>query len=387
MSSRTDTRSDLELVTAARAGHAPAFGALVARYQALACAVACSATRDVDSAEDLAQEAFVIAWARLGELRDPDRFRPWLAGIVRNVARYWRRQQSRHAPGAAASPSELEAIAAPEPSPLEQAEQRQQLSIAADALRSLPDRYREPLLLYHALDESYAEVASCLGLREATVRQRVHRARAKLRDQVGAVESMAAKCGRRAGAAAAVLAILNARRAWAQPIPAAPMSPPLLFALGSAGALAIVVCAVASTLLLGSQRAASAASIMTADAVRAFTTPMPALVIDAPVHAPVIQSSATTTSDLDSTSGVVVLGRGRVHEPGVDSDSVVAAGPVADGHSSGDDRVRGSRIAHGPAILHARRSPVMGDEGPVAEQPLLHPSISFGDVQRELYGE
>jgi len=383
MRSRTDDScSDSELVTLARAGNASAFSVLVCRYQALACAMACSATRDVASAEDLAQEAFVIAWTRLDELREPAKFRPWLAGIVRNTARYWRRRDGRHAPDAGAGLEALVAMAASDPSPLEQVETRQRLSRAAEALSSLSPRYREPLLLFHALDESYADVASSLGLREATVRQRVHRARAKLRDQLGAVEALASRCGRRAGAAAAVLALLRSRRAWAAP---PPIPAPLMMALGSAGALAIAVCIVAGALLVANHSAASAAPIAALSPITAESA-----AASEPTRPGTSAADRARAASPTACEGVVVLGSGRVRQPADDSRSEA---PSPDTRATGSlvgDRQAGSRVAHGPAVIEPRRAalvPPVSTDHATLERPLMRPSITFGEIQHELYGE
>ena len=79
--------SDAYLVRKARAGDSQAFGVLVGRYMRAAYAVSLSVTgRHVD-AEDAAQEAFMVALARLDDCRNPDRFAGWLMTIVRNRAR------------------------------------------------------------------------------------------------------------------------------------------------------------------------------------------------------------------------------------------------------------------------------------------------------------
>ena len=91
---------DESLVRAAQGGDVQAFSTLVENNQALARAIAFSVAGDYTITEDLAQEAMVTAWLRLSDLSDPKKFRPWLATIVRNTARYWRRHQGRHAPKA-----------------------------------------------------------------------------------------------------------------------------------------------------------------------------------------------------------------------------------------------------------------------------------------------
>ena len=83
--------ADAELVAQTRRGDGDAFGRIVARYQGLICALAYNATGSLAQSEDLAQEAFVIAWKQLPALREPEKLRSWLCGIVRNLGRRARR--------------------------------------------------------------------------------------------------------------------------------------------------------------------------------------------------------------------------------------------------------------------------------------------------------
>src|SRR5262245_35624687 len=78
--------TDADLVQRARGGDRDAYGLLVARHQSLVCAVTLGAGGDVGRSEDLAQEAFVAGWRALENLREPARFRNWLAAIARHVA-------------------------------------------------------------------------------------------------------------------------------------------------------------------------------------------------------------------------------------------------------------------------------------------------------------
>ena len=86
--------ADAELVAQTRRGDGDAFGRIVARYQALICALAYNATGSLAQSEDLAQEAFVIAWKQLPALREPEKLRSWLCGIVRNLGRRAREARS-----------------------------------------------------------------------------------------------------------------------------------------------------------------------------------------------------------------------------------------------------------------------------------------------------
>ena len=191
--------------------------------------VAYGATADAALAEDLAQEAFVVAWRRLACLADPDRFAPWLCGIVRNVAREARRHERRHAPRGTEAVARLVELPAPGPSPFDSAAMREALAAGLEALRGLAPRYREPLLLFVRLDRSHEQVAACLGLTVEAVRQRLSRARRQLRGEIERAERAALALGPRRSMAAAVVAAVLARAAPASAMVHGGIAPLLAF--------------------------------------------------------------------------------------------------------------------------------------------------------------
>src|ERR1051325_5754994 len=106
---------DADLFHAARRGDKRAFVEIVARHQAMVCGIALGILGDFAASEDAGQEAFLTAWRKIQELRDPERLRPWLAQIARNAALAQLRRHRGHAsldevneyPDAAANPSEV----------------------------------------------------------------------------------------------------------------------------------------------------------------------------------------------------------------------------------------------------------------------------------------
>src|SRR6059058_3593486 len=80
------TVSDAELVHAARGGDKRAFVEIVARHQAMVCGIALGILGDFAASEDAGQEAFLTAWRKFHDLREPERLRGWLAQIARNAA-------------------------------------------------------------------------------------------------------------------------------------------------------------------------------------------------------------------------------------------------------------------------------------------------------------
>ena len=92
------TRDNAELVRAATAGDRGAFAAIYDRYADRLHDFCWSILRDRDEAADATQDAFVVAAERLGQLRDPERLRPWLYAVARSQACRRARARSRVAP-------------------------------------------------------------------------------------------------------------------------------------------------------------------------------------------------------------------------------------------------------------------------------------------------
>ncbi len=80
------TRSDLELVDAARDGDIDSFRLLYERHYKMAVAIACNQLLDQHLAEDAAQEAFCVVFSQLTTLRDGTRLVPWIGTICRRIA-------------------------------------------------------------------------------------------------------------------------------------------------------------------------------------------------------------------------------------------------------------------------------------------------------------
>lgn len=180
---------DPELVAASLSGDRSAFGQIVTRYQTLICSIAYNGTGNVRRSEDLAQETFIVAWRDLRQLRDPDRLRSWLCGIVRHRVSHGY-ERGRREPSHDAQPLEAaREFAAPEPTPSDEAVTREEQAILWRALEEIPEVYREPLILFYREHQSIEHVAVELDLTEEAVRQRLSRGRKLLQEQVTAFVS------------------------------------------------------------------------------------------------------------------------------------------------------------------------------------------------------
>ncbi|MHC5082561.1 MAG: RNA polymerase sigma factor, partial [Planctomycetota bacterium] len=173
---------DQRLFEATLGGDTGAFEGLVRKYQALVCAITFSGTGRVDLSEDLAQEAFLRAWQKRDQLKDTDRFRPWLCSIARNLVRNHHRQKKIDAVSIdQVDPVDVTA------NPSSQAVSREEVMILEQALKRIPNDYREPLVLFYRQEQSIKEVSEQLDMKEATVRTRLHRGRQMLKQQTAAI--------------------------------------------------------------------------------------------------------------------------------------------------------------------------------------------------------
>ena len=176
--------SDAELVAACLAGDRAAFGRIVERYQRLLCSLAYSATGQLSQSEDLAQEAFVDAWRQLGALREPEKLRSWLCGILRHKVGRLRRADGREPVRQAETLEVAGELASTEMPVADLAMQKEEQAILWNALERVPELYREALVLYYREHRSVEHVADALDLTEDAVKQRLARGRKILQEQV-----------------------------------------------------------------------------------------------------------------------------------------------------------------------------------------------------------
>lgn len=151
-------------------------------YQAVAFRLAFTITGDAAEAEDAAQEAFVKVYRTLDRFRSGSPFRPWLLTVVANEARNRRRAAGRRM-GLALRAAEGGAQVAP-PSPettVVAGERRAELLSAVEGLR---EEDREVISLRYFLELTEAETAAALGCPRGTVKSRLSRAVARLREKM-----------------------------------------------------------------------------------------------------------------------------------------------------------------------------------------------------------
>ena len=162
---------DAGLVGAARRGDQGAFARLYDRYARVVHGLILARVPRAD-VDDLVQDVFLAAWNRLDALRDPAAFGGWLATIARNRAMDFHRRDADHVE----LPADLPARDATHA----QAEARAILVI----IRSLPEAYRETLVLRLVEGLTGPEIAGRTGLTAASVRVNLHRGMKLLRERL-----------------------------------------------------------------------------------------------------------------------------------------------------------------------------------------------------------
>jgi len=168
------TTGDSGLIDRAQHGEREAFAVLVERYWDRLYRWLYRLTHHQQTAEDLAQEAFLKAFRGLGMFRQGSNFSAWLHRIAYNGFLNLRRRATM-----AAEPFP-ETIAADDPEPADQAISRETMRMLARAIGRLPAEFRAPLLLRVEEGLSFREIAGILDTTEETARWRVFKARQKL---------------------------------------------------------------------------------------------------------------------------------------------------------------------------------------------------------------
>ncbi len=179
------TDDDIQAIRMCQQGDINGLEPLVARYFVQAQRIAFLLTGDRALAEDIAQDSFLQAFKSMGRFRAGSPFAPWFYRIVTNIARQRQRTAAR---SPAVSMHQLTRLEADDDSapidlsrhtrssfadPSEQAERAEQRDALAAALRELSDAQREAVVLRYLSGYSDDEIASILGIRPGTARQRL----------------------------------------------------------------------------------------------------------------------------------------------------------------------------------------------------------------------
>jgi RNA polymerase sigma factor (sigma-70 family) len=197
-------------VRAAAQGDPEAFARLVDATRTLVCSIALAILRDVEASQDVAQDVFLAAWRELGKLRNPASFLPWLRQMTRNRAHHVLRGRVRlrRVISDAEADDMLAAASDPRPGSPDRLLAAEEERLLAEALDELSDDAREVVTLYYREGRSVRQVADLLGLREEAVKQRLSRARSRLRETM--LDRLGTALQRTAPGAAFTAAVMTA---------------------------------------------------------------------------------------------------------------------------------------------------------------------------------
>lgn len=150
-----------------------AFTLMVTQYQSALKRMCFLYLRDHTAAEDAVQETFLKAYRNMESFRSESTERTWLMSIAINTCRDMNRSAwLRH----------TERRVTPEELPLAVPPQDEDALDLAEAIRRLPARHRDAILLYYYQDMTIQEVAQALHAAPSTILKRLNQAKDKLRD-------------------------------------------------------------------------------------------------------------------------------------------------------------------------------------------------------------
>jgi RNA polymerase sigma-70 factor, ECF subfamily len=176
-----ESSEDEVSVRAARDGNRAAFGRLYERYARMVHGVLLSKV-PLDAVDDLVQDVFIRALRRVSTLRKSESFAAWLAAIARNVANdYHRCSVPEEQLDESISDGEIRRETPHGDS--SRVDQASGLAVL-DAIRTLPEAYREPLILRFVEGMTGPEIAERTGLTHGSVRVNLHRGMQLLREKL-----------------------------------------------------------------------------------------------------------------------------------------------------------------------------------------------------------
>lgn len=177
--------SDRSLVLRAQDGDAQAFDRLIDRYQGRLFRVAYLVLADRQDSEDVVQETLLTAWRQLPLIDDPDAVRGWLAQICSRRALDVARRRTRRATDTRPPETmQTRRDEGPRADPAHAAEVNVQMHALARVLATMEPELRSCWTLREIDGMTYREVATALGVTEATARGRIARARTHVIDHM-----------------------------------------------------------------------------------------------------------------------------------------------------------------------------------------------------------
>jgi RNA polymerase sigma factor (sigma-70 family) len=178
-------QSESALVCAAQKGEKEAFRQLLTQNWPWLKALVYSVIRNPDGVDDVMQDICVQVIRKVNTLREPGRFRPWMAVLAKRQALKYRQRKSQRRvislnnDEVAGQQCDYKAGQL-----LDNLELRERYQQVLQAVKSLPEIYRQVFMLAHLEDLSYARIAEILDVPFTTVQIRLVRARRMIFNQI-----------------------------------------------------------------------------------------------------------------------------------------------------------------------------------------------------------
>ena len=170
--------TDFQLIKECLKGDQDSFSELVSRYKKLVYKVVYKYAGDSSEADDLSQEVFIRIYKSLGSYNPEYKFSTWCVKIATNLCLDQKRKNKM-----AFIPIEaIENVSRQEDTPEMRYVKKEGITGLWRAVASLPEKYRQPMLLYHKKGASYKEIAQILDEPMSIVKNRIYRARIMLKE-------------------------------------------------------------------------------------------------------------------------------------------------------------------------------------------------------------
>jgi RNA polymerase sigma-70 factor (ECF subfamily) len=180
-------QDDQQLIRHTLDGENEAFGQLIRKYQDRLYNGMVQILRNESEAEDVVQDAFVLAFTKLATFKGNSAFFTWLYRIAYNVAITRLRRRKPNVSIEGKDESGRFDFADPGPAPEDRMEQQEQAKQLSKALGRLSQEHRAILILREMDELDYDAISEVLDLPIGTVRSRLHRARGHLREHLDAI--------------------------------------------------------------------------------------------------------------------------------------------------------------------------------------------------------
>jgi RNA polymerase sigma-70 factor (ECF subfamily) len=177
---------DEDVVSRVLAGETALFEIVMRRYNQRLYRLARTILRDDAEAEDVMQDAYVRAYEHLHQFAGKAAFSTWLSRIAIHEALARKRRRGRHEEldALTVNGDSMSILKSSDPSPEDGTANSQMRELLEKAIDRLPESYRTVVVMRQVEEMSVAETAASLGVTEAVVKTRLHRAHAMLRKEL-----------------------------------------------------------------------------------------------------------------------------------------------------------------------------------------------------------